>query len=229
MKLGVISDIHGNYPAYQSVINKFQEEGVDKIICLGDVLGYFHKSNEVIQDLINRDILTIMGNHEAYFLNIINYNSENEFIYNYESLQNSISSVQLNWLSNLERSHIITIHGKTIGFFHGSPWDPLNEYIYPDYDNFKKFHEINCDYIFLGHTHYPMIKKVEDKTIVNPGSCGLPRNSDSRAHALIFDITKNEKFQFIRESYDVMSFTSEAFMNGVDLKAIRKIYPDYHL
>ena len=64
--IGVISDIHGNYPALQAVLKELDIEGCSQVISLGDVCGYYCMINECIDELRNRDIINIMGNHDKY-------------------------------------------------------------------------------------------------------------------------------------------------------------------
>ena len=71
MKIGIITDIHSNIYALNSVINEFNKIKVDKIICCGDIIGIGANPEEVVQGLIQiKDKLIIVkGNHEQYLLN----------------------------------------------------------------------------------------------------------------------------------------------------------------
>ena len=64
--IAIVSDIHGNYAALQSVLAKIDAMGVDEILCLGDTAGYYSSVNECIDELRNRDIFSLMGNHDWY-------------------------------------------------------------------------------------------------------------------------------------------------------------------
>lgn len=223
MRIGIISDIHGNYLALEAILDAFEAKNVDNIICLGDMIGYFHQSLEVLETLINLDIPVILGNHEAYLLGHIDCSSEQWNTCNLDYVKNSISTKELKWLSSLPKYLNLNIEGKKIACFHGSPYDPLNEYIYPDYNNFDKFINLKYDYIFLGHTHYQMRKMVGKKLVINPGSCGLPRDGDYRACAVVLDIVHNPKQYFIRENYDISRFLESAQLNGVNSKILDRL------
>jgi predicted phosphodiesterase len=69
---------------------------------------------------------------------------------------------------------------------HGSPWDPLQGYIYPDAD-LSPFRALPYDFVFMGNTHRPFIKKLGKITVVNVGSCGLPRDRGDLASCAVFD------------------------------------------
>lgn len=225
MKIGVLSDIHGNLRALEAVLGAFRLVGVERIICLGDMIGYYHQSADVLNLLMRLDIESILGNHEAYLLGYLSCSPERLRVYFLDKVKQSISSKHLEWLSTLPKSLEINIDGKDLAFFHGSPWDPLEDYIYPDSDKFHKFAGLRWDYIFLGHTHYPMLKKVGNLCIVNPGSCGQPRDGDLRASAAVFDLDKEQIF-FIRESYNIKSMIEEARSAGVAPEVIKTLDRD---
>lgn len=221
MRIGIISDIHGNFDALEVILNAFERKTVKKIICLGDMIGYFHQSIAVLDRLMELEVSAICGNHEAYLLGSLSYLPERAGIYNLEYVHKAISPKALHWLASLPTKFHLTIEGKKCSFFHGSPWDPLQGYIYPDYTLFENFLTIDSDYFFLGHTHYPFNKKIENKIIVNPGSVGLPRNGDNRAQAAIFDIQSG--IEFVQEEYDLGAFLESAQKKRVDPVAIQRL------
>ncbi len=65
-KIGIISDIHGNYEALKVVLSELDKLGVNHIYCLGDVVGYYSQVNECCDELRNRNIPCLMGNHDWY-------------------------------------------------------------------------------------------------------------------------------------------------------------------
>ena len=69
MRIAILSDIHGNYDALRSVLNRIPS--VDYLIVAGDVLGYYPFFNSCIEELDKADALTIAGNHEYHQLNFI--------------------------------------------------------------------------------------------------------------------------------------------------------------
>jgi predicted phosphodiesterase len=66
MKLGLISDIHGNYEALKVVLAELERMDVDEVFCLGDVVGYYPQINECCEALRKRGIKSLMGNHDWY-------------------------------------------------------------------------------------------------------------------------------------------------------------------
>ena len=67
MKIGIISDIHSNIEALEQVIKFMEKENVDKIICLGDIIGIGPKSKETLQLILNSNIDIVLGNHDLYY------------------------------------------------------------------------------------------------------------------------------------------------------------------
>jgi putative phosphoesterase len=70
--------------------------------------------------------------------------------------------------------------GKRIVMVHGSPFEPHNEYLYPNSKNLGRLAEIDADYVILGHTHYQTAQRIGRALVINPGSAGEPR--DPRNH-----------------------------------------------
>lgn len=222
MKIGILSDIHGNLRALEAILHAFQLRGVKRIICLGDMIGYHHQSLEVLDLLMKLKIECISGNHEAYLLGNLKCSPMKWKAYFLEQVKENIPPEHLEWLVALPESLEINIKDRHIAFFHGSPWNPLEEYIYPDSNKFGEFAALQWDYIFLGHTHYPMLKQERSINIINPGSCGQPRDKDIRSSAAVFDAKKKQIF-FIREPYDIQSTIKEAGLAGVSSDVIRKL------
>jgi putative phosphoesterase len=200
MKIGIISDVHGNYLALDSVLTFLKKEiFVDSIYFLGDAVGYIPDGNRVIERLKNDNISCLMGNHEAMLLNIIPVKSELEKIYRLTYEQ--ITSKNLKYIKQLMPFKEMSIDNQRILMVHGSPFNPLQGYIYPDH-NFSILPTLDYKYIFMGHTHRPFIKKVENTTWVNVGSCGLPRDAGDLASFAVFD-SQLESVCIYRKKFDL--------------------------
>lgn len=226
VKLGIISDIHGNLRAMNSILNVFNEYKIEKIFCLGDNIGYYHQSLEILDLIKKNKIFSIMGNHEAYLVGYLSCPAKKWNKIFLEKIKKNISREDLKLISNCPICYETIIHDKKLAFFHGSPWGPLEEYIYPNSDKINKFKDLEWDYIFLGHTHIPMYKKINNINIINPGSCGQSRDHDPRASAVIIDIFKNEML-FIKENYEIQLTIKEAIECGVSDEAIKVLKGDY--
>jgi len=222
MRLGLISDIHGNLRALRAVLNEFEGMELDSVHCLGDMIGYLHQSSQVIDDIANSKIQAIMGNHEATLLGMVSCPSDRWKEYNMETVKKALSEKQKTWLKELVASRIMEIDGRKCAFFHGSPWNPLEEYIYPDSSRFDEFPALGYEVVFLGHTHRKMLKQVGGVTILNPGSCGLPRDGSSGASAAVYDSSSGEA-TFIHAEYDIAATIEEAKRSKASMAAIEKL------
>ena len=75
---------------------------------------------------------------------------------------------------------------------HASPWEPFDAYIYPQSPQLARFAQLPYDVVILGHTHVPMVRRVDGVTIINPGSCSQPRDQDRRGSYAILDVERTE-------------------------------------
>lgn len=190
--------------------------------CLGDLVGYFHQSLEVLDLMIKSGIPTILGNHDAYLINKLPYSREKDELINLGYVQKKMTAAQRQWLNQRPLFLESSLDNKTLAAFHASPWTTLEEYVYPNYKHFKRFSKLSWDYIFLGHTHYPLLKTIGKVTIINPGSCGQPRQGDYRACAVILDVHRG-KVEFLHIEYDIEKVLSQAKKKGVHPKVIHKL------
>ena len=186
MKLGIFSDAHGNIEAIRLCYYAMKKFGPEKFFFLGDAIGYYPFGNEVLDFLQEKEIEMIKGNHEAMFLGEHSYNIDKEPVYQLKRLSTLISASTQSYLRKLKSHKTLKIDNCTISFFHGSPSDSLTGYLYPDSD-FSDIELRNEDFIFVGHTHIPFIKRVNDTTVVNVGSCGMSRDVGSLLSFCIFD------------------------------------------
>ena len=204
MKIGIITDVHSNIIALNTILNEFEKIKVDKIICCGDVIGIGPNPEETIQALIKRKdiLLAVRGNHEQYLLKGLPKNVHDdgrtmslEEIDNHEWTHSKLSENSKNFISKFKISNIIEIEGKKIYIVHY----PSNENgIYKKHikkptikQNEEMFSEIDADIYIYGHTHTTSINNKNNKWYINSGSLGCPIKSNI-ANAGILEINKNE-------------------------------------
>ncbi len=191
--IGIISDIHGNYPALLAVLSRLDAMGVSEVVCLGDIGGYYSQINECCDALRQRGIFSLMGNHDWYLTSgegCPRSNSANACL---DYQRKVISPINLEWLRTL--SPAAEKHG--IRLVHGGWNDPIDEYIRPSE---KYFEPLDGDYFASGHTHVPCIWYGSGKTYCNPGSVGQPRDGDPRASFAIFE---DGNFKLCRIEYEI--------------------------
>jgi putative phosphoesterase len=199
LKIGLISDVHGNYSALKKVICELKKYKVEQIYCIGDVAGYYPQINECCELLREHNIQSVMGNHDWYLVSgsgCPRSKSANDCI---DFQRKIITTDNMSWISNFKT--IIKID-KLI-MFHGGFQNPIDEYLKPSLDYFENNEN---QYFVTGHTHKQLLKEYKDKVYCNPGSVGQPRDNDNRAAFAIFD---NGIFTLHRVSYDIDA-TAEA-------------------
>ncbi len=194
MKIGVISDIHGNYEALKSVLSELDRLGVSEIYSLGDVVGYYSQVNECCEELIKREIPNLMGNHDWYLSSggfCLRSKSVNDCL---KYQRKIIKEDNIEWL---RRSKVQRFVGN-IHMLHGGWSDPIDEYIWePSEDYFSK---IAGKIFFSGHTHIQVLEQFRDKTYCNPGSVGQPRDNNPKA---AFAVVENNIISLHRVEYDM--------------------------
>jgi diadenosine tetraphosphatase ApaH/serine/threonine PP2A family protein phosphatase len=166
MKRAIISDIHANLAAFEAVLQDIERQGIQEVLCLGDILGYGPDPRACLE-LARRFPVNLMGNHEeAVLFGAIGFNPKAKAAIDWTREQLSLPSEPIeknrelwNFIGSLAKQHL---EGEFL-FVHGSPRDPTREYIfYQDWQDRKKMDEIFASppdtpwkVCFTGHTHYP--------------------------------------------------------------------------
>lgn len=152
MRLAIIADIHGNFQALQAVLADIALRGADRILSLGDNIGYGPEPEEVVQALVTHGVISVMGNHELGLVSRSYYYRLQATAR--ESLAISrtlLSAGALAWLERLPAAHVCC----GARFVHGCPPRSMTIYLLAPSDNrlqrlFASFPEPIC---FAGHTH----------------------------------------------------------------------------
>jgi len=202
MRLGIVSDVHGNLPALDSVLRS--DVDVEQWICLGDVVGYYPDASNVCARLQEIEAIVIAGNHDAYVTGLLAPASPNEDLTRTQWTRERLDDDCMSWLRNLPMDLEIKADDKLLRFRHASPWD-LETYIYADSSSLSGIDIGYDEVLFLGHTHWPMKILVSQGIVANPGSVGQPRDYDPRPSFLVYD-TSTGDFDFRRTKYDVVRY-----------------------
>lgn len=212
MRYALISDIHSNYTALSTALANMKRLMVDKIICLGDIVGYGAEPNECLAAVSSQCDYVIMGNHDHAMLNPKAAKTFNEE-----------ARVSIDWSrQNTKAKHMafieklaLKIKGPDFFCVHASPLNPEKwGYVTPGKMTGQEWNAFDTPLCFIGHSHIPMIitqkGKVEgpiieidptQKYIINVGSIGQPRDGDRRLSFGIYD-QEEGIFELIRLDYD---------------------------
>ncbi|RUM90572.1 MAG: metallophosphoesterase [Thermovibrio sp.] len=228
MKVGIVSDIHGNIHALMSVETKLSELNVDEVWCLGDMVGYGAFPNECLNWVRENCSRVLLGNHELALLGFVDLELLNTYAQTVIkwSLER-ISEENLEFLKNLNIQELLGC----CQLVHDTPVSPGSmDYILTKNEAFKALLSQKREICFFGHTHIPkayrllssLIDEISTREVnitggrylLNPGSVGQPRDRDPRASFGIYD-TEREKFSVFRVEYPVKTAAREILRAGL--------------
>lgn len=181
MKLGVISDVHGNLVALEAVMEAMP--AVDALVCAGDVVGYNPWPGECVDLLREKNSITILGNHDRAVVTGTADHFNGMARAGVRYAERVLSSAQFEWLAALPTER--TECGGQVKLVHGHPDDP-DRYTYPDLFDASMLR--GEDVLVTGHTHVQGHRTFEKGIVLNPGSVGQPRDGDPRAAFSVVDM-----------------------------------------
>jgi diadenosine tetraphosphatase ApaH/serine/threonine PP2A family protein phosphatase len=210
VRIALISDIHGNMDALESVLTdldtRIDTTAGDQIWCLGDIIGYGPDPVACVDTVDRRCKWALMGNHDFGVLyEPTNFNKAAEEAAYWTRRQFEQAGVS-HW-EFLGKLRVRVVEGPFL-CVHGSPRRPINEYLFPD-DQPRKLHDVFSrieHFCLVGHTHVPGVFTGDgfygpadmesatwnfdlgEKVIVNPGSVGQPRDLDPRASYAVIEM-----------------------------------------
>ena len=225
MKIGIISDIHGNIYALMRVLEDLDDQKVDTIICLGDLVGYGPHPNEVVSMIRRKNILCIKGNYDASVVDGA-YTYIRDTAINSFSLPWTVEELRAEnryYLDNLPTNITLDFNGKRIKFVHGSN-NSINEYLLEDSDNtINIMNSLEEDVLVCAHTHLPSIKEYNSKLFVNDGSVGKPKIGSPDSTYCILDVDKdgNIKGKIRHVSYEYKRIVKDMQMLNFPAELVR--------
>jgi predicted phosphodiesterase len=207
MRILVVSDIHSNLIALEAVLKA--AGNVDEVWCMGDIVGYGPNPNECVEKMRSLpNAVCLPGNHDVALMDLMPFTIFNrEAARSLEWQKEQITEENLDFLRSLPQ--VMQTYGD-FTLTHGSPRDPIWEYIINTLVARLNFDAFDTAYCIVGHSHLQgmfvleslnkrvnMIMsrpdteiKLRDRMILNPGSVGQPRDRDPRAAYAILDLEK---------------------------------------
>lgn len=238
MRILVISDIHANLTAFQTVLDDAAGKW-DKVWFLGDLVGYGPDPNECVALMQELDHIALSGNHDWAILgklDISNFNidARNAVLW----AQNVITAETFAYLDALPP--LRTEENFTLA--HASPRHPVWEYILDRGTAAINFAHFDTPYCLVGHTHVPIIyvetatNHIElhppqyeellalnrERCIINPGSVGQPRDSDPRAAYAILDL-EQLTWEHCRVEYDIAQTQTRMRSHGLSDRLVARL------
>lgn len=186
MRLGFVSDVHGNPVALRRCLDTLAAEGIDALYFLGDAFGYFDGGMEVIAMLRAAGAVCQKGNHDAMLLGELPLDPGRDRIYRLAHARTQLTEDVRRFVASWPEHRELEVDGLRILLAHGSPAPSITEYVHPDTPIVLPA-DFRFDVVFLGHSHRPFVRRVGDVIVVNVGSCGQPRDRGDTAACAIFD------------------------------------------
>lgn len=231
MRYAIFSDVHANLEAFERVLAAYENELIDKYLCIGDIVGYAANPRECIKIIRGKNIATVAGNHD--------WASTGKFDIDYF---NPYAKAAVAWTRNkIEKSDIDYLNDLNLVYkeddftlVHGTLINPeYFDYMFEPENAKVSFGAMDVSLCFVGHTHVPVtfIKEgrkisysknnlidiqLQKQYIINVGSVGQPRDRDSRACYSIYD-SEEKVVQIKRVEYDIQATQTKIINSGLPL------------
>jgi putative phosphoesterase len=200
MRVLVVADIHANWAALQAITQPH-----DVCLCLGDLVDYGPDPLPCVRWAMAHATYAIRGNHDHGVAQGIAVTGETGFRYltgaSRPSMWEALGPEERRYLLQLPVTQRLTLAGKSFLLVHGTPRDPLDEYLLRDPEIWaKRLQNVDADIVCVGHTHMQFKLEVNGVMVLNPGSVGLPRDGDPRA---AFAVIEDNRIELKRVPYAV--------------------------
>lgn len=239
MRVLIFSDVHANLTALEAVLKDAGD--VDHIWCLGDLVGYGPDPNECVQRVQSLpNFACLLGNHDIAALDRIDtatFNTEARKAIHWT--QDTLTSENLDYLGSLPMTFEVD---DQILLAHGSPRQPIWEYVLNTQIATENFAFFEVPYCFVGHSHLPAIFHLRTgrnhailitpdfyqpiamtpRAIINPGSVGQPRDRNPDASYLILDL-EDSIIEYRRAAYDVSAVQQRMAAAGLPERHIERL------
>ena len=239
MRYAIIADIHANLEAFTAVLADIEhKEGVAEIWCLGDIVGYGPDPCECIELLRRYNHVCVAGNHDWAAIGKLDTSYFNPMaIAACEWTTKQLSPADIYYLEKLP----LTIDKGDFLLVHGSPMEPIWEYVISTGIAERNFSSLKSKYCLVGHSHVPVAFKEEDgsclpitlspgiglvigdnRMIINPGGVGQPRDGDPRASYAIYD-SESQIIRLYRIPYDISTTQDKMMQAGLPVHLVTRL------
>ena len=223
MLWAIISDIHANREALDAVFESIESKNADKIICLGDIVGYGADPDYCVEQVRRRADITVIGNHDHAALGLtptyyFNPYAKAAAIWTADNLKKENAKF-------LKKLKFKVVLDNTL-LVHSTPSRPENwNYVFSRAEAMWQFAKFEQDVCFIGHSHIPAMFKEEgdERRIINVGSVGQPRDHDPRACYFLWESERNQG-DWMRVEYDIDSAADKIRKAGLPETLADRLY-----
>lgn len=236
MRVVVLSDIHANLHALESVLDATAP--FDAVWVLGDTVGYGPQPDGVVARLASERAIAVRGNHDAAAIGDLDtrdFNGDAREALAWTA--RAMAAETREWLAALPERRV----EGDFTMVHGSPRDPLWEYLVSTPAARRSFAAFDTRHCLVGHTHLPLVFREDDgrievlapsdgsrlrlderRCIVNPGSVGQPRDGEPRACAMLLDTDLSE-VEWRRVGYPIALTQAEMRREALPEPLVRRL------
>jgi diadenosine tetraphosphatase ApaH/serine/threonine PP2A family protein phosphatase len=240
MRYAILADIHANLAAFMAVLVDIKEQGeVEEIWCLGDIIGYGPDPHQCIELLRQTNHICVAGNHDLAAIGEIDTNQFNpDAVVACGWTAKQLTPRDVVYIKELP----LVIERDDFTLAHGSPREPVWEYILSISGASENFAYFNTKYCLACHSHVPAVFKLskggacsfsqlspgsavglgEERLIINPGAVGQPRDGDPRASYAIYD-SKAGQVKLHRVPYDVTATQAKMMGQGLPMRLVARL------
>jgi putative phosphoesterase len=222
MKILILADIHANWEALSTFDSV--EESWDACLFIGDLVDYGVTPGPCVDWVREHATAWVRGNHDHAVAQRVTARGGT----GYRALAAAtrplhwelLNDVQMGFLARMPVTRYVTLGGMTFFLVHGTPHDPLDEYLAADHPDLwqKRLENIQADFVCVGHTHLPFHLDLGDTQVINPGSIGQPRDGDWRGS---YAMVEDGRVSFHRFEYDVEATLRAVRDRGINGEALR--------
>lgn len=179
-RIGLISDLHGNLVALEAALAALKEQGVDQLLCLGDVAVAGPEPHATVAELRDLHCPVVMGNTDAWAIDPHPFperNEETPIVYAIESWgAQQLSTEDRHFLSGFAPTITLELGETKILCYHGSPRSNIEQIraTTTDQELEQIFEGYSATVAIGGHTHTQMVRRYREMLLINPGSVGAP-------------------------------------------------------
>ncbi len=221
MQILLIADIHANSRALQAVLDAHPE--ADEIWCFGDIVEYGPSPMRCIELIRRHCHHVVQGNHDVSYAQGIQQAQANIWL---GADCERVHTADADYLIGLPQQITVSVDGVSYYLVHGSPRNPLSGSLKPNSGSEHlqgAVEQVEADVIVCGHTHMAMLLPVGNKTIVNVGTVGQPRDGDYRAQCMVIE---DGIFYFERIPYDLETLAQDYARSSLP-EPVRQVWLDY--
>ncbi|HEY7029185.1 MAG TPA: YfcE family phosphodiesterase [Gemmatimonadales bacterium] len=222
MRILILSDIHGNAAALEAII---AQESFDKVVCLGDVVGYGPEPAACLRWLRRHSALVVQGNHDRALGDRVPPGCTPAFQWLADATfhigEAQLTPEERGYLAELPRSTLVERDGLRLMLVHAAPRDPLYGYREPTAAAWKEeLSDVEADLVLVGHTHLQFELRLGPRHLANPGSVGQPKGGDPRA---AYAVLEAGTLRFGRAAYPIERTISGLAAAGVSQAAVTSL------